>query len=1504
MRNKGKINVIPIFVLVIALALLILGAVAIRHWNKSKKMSEGLRLGLIAYEQKDWMEAATQLGYYLGGAQDDIEILSKYAECLTKARPTEPSRLMSAANTYKIILRNDKTNVNAVEKASDIYIAIGSPGEAELMLSNAIELLPENEDLHNKYALSLAIQRKLDKLLELKNQYPDQLKAYYQFIAELCTAEDKYSIASDILMQVIDKYPEEISAYQSMVNLILQKNYKNKTLPNVDKVSVYKEMEPWVKQAEKSCPDSPKLYLMLANIALWNQEFNQVPIHLNKALELTKDDEQLIKIQIASIYSQLEQIKPENFKGMTDLAINICTNIVDKDPGSLRAWKALIGFIRLANNQQLLNEITEKALNSLDNTSRWDFIPTAIENYTSLRENEKAMKLINEVEESKVMEARVAYWKSLIARNNNDSLKEIDLLNKAILLGYNNNLVKIQLANAYRNNNDISSAILHLREVHEKSPDIRSVTLDLANLYLQTQQFNDAIATAQQLLQRSENDADAIAIVLQANIQAASKNELKDPENSLYASILAEISKQMDKFANPLIPKRIMFSLAVKAEKFDDAYTIIEQLKNDKSVEQVDIENLQLSLFLNKSQYFESLKQEEDAQKSQNEAIKILKKQVNSNPDNISLTSSLASLLASNNKFNEALSMIDHSLETAKSTASKRNLIFTKSDIILAEDKNNKVDNPENRALAVIENYLTDNPQDITALRKTLYFKSVINDAAKAKNTIDSIKEIEGTDGRIWKIEFARYCLLQEEFNKADAQDAITQLKDILTKNPFDHECAATLARLYEKDDQLQLAANLWLEIHNRYLNNIQFADSAIRCLRRAGQNDRANDLIQQMLAQKPDDPLMLGHEVVRLLETNQSDKAEAILEKLYSNGSDSITQIVTLANMYYNKAENFPKENTNDKEAYYKKALQLCNDIIADNTYNYEAYSIKVGAMLGLGRNNEAKTVCDKALVQNLSAQSYLLMARFYLNTDDTDSSLENLEKACTFDNLLETDYASIIVLYTALQDTNDAVKYGKMALNQFPDNLVLARQVISLLLFPATKPALSAQQINSLDENKQEELVEQKIKEMAKEGKQLLDTTMTKHPDDNLLKTLKSRFLIDSGTKPELSTARKLLTEVVSNQTDNLEAWLLLIQIEFKGLQYERAIDIINTALQYFPEQPALIFQKAEAESRINPELAKLTLEKISSLASTDANIGIRLASIYLTRNEPEQALKLLDTAEKLTQNKSQLQTITILRILASYKQGNKEVINEINQILSEQPNNIDALIAKVDMLIFDENWNGISATISQWEQNNPDDLQSLLNVVSMLLRHQKNENAYNMIFELTDKIIAKEPDNIAALQVQAALSNINQDIQKAIERYNQILKYDPENTVAMNNLAWVLSEELNKPNEALKLTEKALEINENYADLNDTTGVIYFRLGNYGKSIEKLEKAVSLYNNNDPELVNTFFHLGRSHYLAGNKVEAGKFLQRAKEFNESTNTLTDKDKTELNELLSSDQ
>jgi tetratricopeptide (TPR) repeat protein len=110
---------------------------------------------------------------------------------------------------------------------------------------------------------------------------------------------------------------------------------------------------------------------------------------------------------------------------------------------------------------------------------------------------------------------------------------------------------------------------------------------------------------------------------------------------------------------------------------------------------------------------------------------------------------------------------------------------------------------------------------------------------------------------------------------------------------------------------------------------------------------------------------------------------------------------------------------------------------------------------------------------------------------------------------------------------------------------------------------------------------------------------------------------------------------------------------------------------------------------------------------------------------------------------------------------------------------------------------------------------------------------------------------------------LHHVAGDWSKAREGYENSLQYDPRNWVTLNNLAFLLSNEMGKNEEALAHARHAVEIADNPATLNDlynaldTLGWIYVGLQQYSKAVTELSRAVRL----QPDEALTYFHLGEA-------------------------------------------
>jgi tetratricopeptide (TPR) repeat protein len=124
---------------------------------------------------------------------------------------------------------------------------------------------------------------------------------------------------------------------------------------------------------------------------------------------------------------------------------------------------------------------------------------------------------------------------------------------------------------------------------------------------------------------------------------------------------------------------------------------------------------------------------------------------------------------------------------------------------------------------------------------------------------------------------------------------------------------------------------------------------------------------------------------------------------------------------------------------------------------------------------------------------------------------------------------------------------------------------------------------------------------------------------------------------------------------------------------------------------------------------------------------------------------------------------------------------------------------------------------------------------------------------------------------------LANLN-DLQgrrrEAAALYRQVLQRDGRNTLALNNLAWVLAVQDGKGEEAARLIQRAIDLAGPGPELLDTRGVVHLSAGRARDAIRDFEEAVR----SVPSAAG-YFHLARAHRLARDPGAARSAWRRAK-------------------------
>jgi tetratricopeptide (TPR) repeat protein len=142
-----------------------------------------------------------------------------------------------------------------------------------------------------------------------------------------------------------------------------------------------------------------------------------------------------------------------------------------------------------------------------------------------------------------------------------------------------------------------------------------------------------------------------------------------------------------------------------------------------------------------------------------------------------------------------------------------------------------------------------------------------------------------------------------------------------------------------------------------------------------------------------------------------------------------------------------------------------------------------------------------------------------------------------------------------------------------------------------------------------------------------------------------------------------------------------------------------------------------------------------------------------------------------------------------------------------------------------------------------------------------------------------IRKDPRAVGLIVCQADLQDLLGRYAEAVALYRRVLERDPQNLVALNNLAWQLSLREGSATEALARAERALEIGGPQPALLDTRALAYLAARDSAAALADLEDA-ALPTLDRATLASIRFHQARAYLLDGKQPQAMKALHDARD------------------------
>jgi tetratricopeptide (TPR) repeat protein len=567
-------------------------------------------------------------------------------------------------------------------------------------------------------------------------------------------------------------------------------------------------------------------------------------------------------------------------------------------------------------------------------------------------------------------------------------------------------------------------------------------------------------------------------------------------------------------------------------------------------------------------------------------------------------------------------------------------------------------------------------------------------------------------------------------------------------------------------------------------------------------------------------------------------------------------------------------KGDFTEAETLYRRVIDK------DKTVQY-AYLELYRVFLFQNNPAAAEQVLKSAFAANPTQFGYLVyLARHYLALQHRDQMIDVLNQIKSHAKEYDQAYLRVGDFYLSIGDGESAIKEYKEGIAKDPKRkATYQKHVIEVLMRQGKRG--EAAEINS----------------------QILKDD----PKDNDARGLAATFLLDKG---DIAKALTELQAVVTSKPDNAIARYNLGRAHFARGEWEQARQQFQKAIELQPNyiQPRidlarlqvtrgefdaalktaeeiLVRDKGSVNARLIQSAALMGLKKFGdSHALLDAmlktnpgspDVVFQLGVVNLAENKFKEAEDSFRRAYQL--NPANPRGLLGL-VETDMVQGKTDEALKILQTESDKaPNRVDLLLALGNTAVragkFDLGIQVFDRVLGQVDKGRPQG-----DIYLRLGETYRRKGDFNNAVQVLQKARQTLPDNIMVLSTLALVLDAAQRKPEAKQVYEATLKLDPNNAVALNNLAFLLAETGGDLDDALTKAQRAKSLLPSLYEISDTLGWIYLKKNLAENAIDIFKELVV----KEPNISTYHYHLGMAYSQKGDKTKALEQLRESLKYN----------------------
>jgi len=570
---------------------------------------------------------------------------------------------------------------------------------------------------------------------------------------------------------------------------------------------------------------------------------------------------------------------------------------------------------------------------------------------------------------------------------------------------------------------------------------------------------------------------------------------------------------------------------------------------------------------------------------------------------------------------------------------------------------------------------------------------------------------------------------------------------------------------------------------------------------------------------------------------------------------------------------------------ADYAGAEKMYRQVIEkDKTYQY-AYTELYRLFLFQQKPDEGERILKLAWQNNPKQYGFLtLLALHYSGMKRRDDMLSVLGEIKSHAKEFDQAYLTVGDFYLRMGDGDQAIKeYKEGIAKDAKKKPTYQKRIIEVLMRQGKRPDAAAVNADILKDN----------------------------PNDTDARGLAASFMLDKG---DVAAALAELQSVVTRAPDNPVAHYNLGRAHAARAEYEQARQQFTKAIELRPDY--IMARQALAQLQVARGEFEAALKSAEAILAIDkANVNARLiqSAAYLGEKKFGESRNILDGMLKL--NPGSADVVFQLGVVDLVEQRYKDAEDAFRRSYQLNPANSRGLMGVVETYMAQNKTEKTEAALAllQAEVNKaPTRMDFQLALGNTAVRAGKYDlgvSTFQKVLEATPKGSkaqgdiylrigetyrrkgdlanaiqslqkAREtlPDNIVVLSTLALVLDAASRKAEARQVYEATLKLDPNNGVALNNVAFLMAESGGDLDDALTKAQRAKQLLPNLSEVSDTLGWIYLKKNLSDNAVEIFKDLVA----KQPGQSTFHYHLAMALSQKGDRSRALEQLKEALKYN----------------------